>query len=88
LKRRFPTSVLLAILFLGVVIGAARARGRQGAPAPAPPPPASSPFEGMPVTAPGVPVAPKVPPPLPQGPAADLDLVFTNQVIGWIEPCG
>jgi len=26
--------------------------------------------------------------PLPGGPAADLDLVFSSQVIGWIEPCG
>ncbi len=25
---------------------------------------------------------------LPAGPAPDLDLVFTSQVIGWIEPCG
>jgi hypothetical protein len=28
------------------------------------------------------------PPPLPTGPAPDLDLVFTSQVIGYIEPCG
>ena len=28
------------------------------------------------------------PPPLAEGPAPDLDLVFTAQVIGWIEPCG
>jgi len=26
--------------------------------------------------------------PIPGGPAPDLDLVFTAQVIGWIEPCG
>ena len=26
--------------------------------------------------------------PLPGGPAPDLDLVFTSQVLGWIEPCG
>ncbi|HKN46750.1 MAG TPA: hypothetical protein VJ144_02160 [Candidatus Polarisedimenticolia bacterium] len=88
MKRRFPTSVLLSILFLALVIGAARARGRQGAPATAPAPPAASPFEGLSVPAPAVPAAPQVPPPLPQGSAADLDLVFTNQVIGWIEPCG
>ncbi len=25
---------------------------------------------------------------LPAGPAPDLNLVFTSQVIGWIEPCG
>ncbi len=29
-----------------------------------------------------------VPPPLPAGPAPDLNLVFTAQVTGWIEPCG
>jgi hypothetical protein len=29
-----------------------------------------------------------VPPPLPAGPAPDLNLVFTSQVVGWIEPCG
>jgi len=28
------------------------------------------------------------PPPLAEGPAPDLDLVFTAQVIGWVEPCG
>lgn len=27
-------------------------------------------------------------PPLPAGPAADLDLVFTGQVAGYVEPCG
>ena len=32
--------------------------------------------------------SPLLPPPLAEGPAPDLDLVFTAQVIGWIEPCG
>jgi len=32
--------------------------------------------------------SPVVAPPLPTGPAPDLDLVFTDQVIGYIEPCG
>jgi hypothetical protein len=27
-------------------------------------------------------------PPLPTGPAADLDLVFTAEVAGYVEPCG
>lgn len=27
-------------------------------------------------------------PPLPGGPAPDLDLVFTAQVDGYVEPCG
>ena len=36
-----------------------------------------------------VPAAPAaMPPPLPQGPAPDLDLVFTGQVVGYVEPCG
>ncbi len=29
-----------------------------------------------------------VPPPLPAGPAPDLDIVVTAQVAGWIDPCG
>jgi hypothetical protein len=29
-----------------------------------------------------------VAPPLPPGPAPDLNLVFTSQVVGWVEPCG
>ena len=27
-------------------------------------------------------------PPLPPGPVPDLDLLFTAEVAGWIEPCG
>jgi hypothetical protein len=27
-------------------------------------------------------------PPLAAGPDADLDILFTAQVAGWIEPCG
>jgi hypothetical protein len=34
-----------------------------------------------------VPVPPLAPP-LAGGPAPDLELLFTAQVIGWIEPCG
>ena len=30
----------------------------------------------------------QLPPPLAPGPVADLDLLFTSQVVGWIEPCG
>jgi len=26
--------------------------------------------------------------PLPSGPTPDLDLLFTAQVAGWVEPCG
>lgn len=32
--------------------------------------------------------APTMPPPLAGGPAPDLDLLFTAQVAGWVEPCG
>ena len=32
--------------------------------------------------------APVMPPPLAGGPAPDLDLLFTAQVAGWVEPCG
>ncbi len=79
-RLRPLASVLLSILFLAAVLTAARARGRQEAP-PGPP------IEGM--TAPSPPPqAPTMPPPLPGGQAPDLDLVFTSQVAGWIEPCG
>ena len=29
-----------------------------------------------------------LPPPLPAGPAPDLDFVFTAEVAGYVEPCG
>ncbi len=84
MQRPFPTSLVLSIAFLAAILGVARARGRQeSAPAPAPEQPAL-PIEG--ISAP--PPAAKIPPPLPAGPAPDLDLVFTSQVAGWIEPCG
>jgi hypothetical protein len=34
------------------------------------------------------PAAPQARSPLARGPAADLNIVFTAQAIGWIEPCG
>ena len=38
---------------------------------------------------PGAPSRPAVePPPLPTGPAPDLNLVFTGEVVGYVEPCG
>lgn len=49
----------------------------------------------QPGSAPSAPPAPVGPassqtpaPPLAEGPAPDLALAFTAQVIGWIEPCG
>ena len=30
----------------------------------------------------------EIPPPLAPGPIPDLDLLFTAEVAGWIEPCG
>jgi hypothetical protein len=42
-----------------------------------------------PVPAPDLTLAQQtLPPPLASGPVPDLDLAFTAQVIGWIEPCG
>ncbi len=32
--------------------------------------------------------APQARSPLARGPVADLNIVFTAQAIGWIEPCG
>ena len=46
------------------------------------------------VAAPQEPAVPAPPspttlaPPLPAGPAPDLDLVFTAEVAGYVEPCG
>jgi hypothetical protein len=40
--------------------------------------------EGAPVSV----AMPATPPPLASGPTPDLDLLFTSQVAGWIEPCG
>ena len=40
---------------------------------------------------PAVPAPPSpitLPPPLPAGPAPDLDFVFTAEVAGYVEPCG
>lgn len=36
----------------------------------------------------GAPATTVAPPPLPVGPAPDLAIVFTAQVVGYIEPCG
>lgn len=36
----------------------------------------------------GAPAQPVTPPPLPGGPAPDLAIVFTDQVVGYVEPCG
>jgi hypothetical protein len=43
-----------------------------------------------PLQAPAIPSAPPIaiPPPLPTGPAPDLELLFTGQVAGYVEPCG
>ncbi len=52
---------------------------------------APQPTAAAPAPATGAATTPEVPalePPLAKGPAPDLDLVFTSQVIGWIEPCG
>ncbi len=48
-------------------------------------PPAQPPGAGLSVAAPA---KPATAPPLPGGPAPDLALVFTDQVVGYVEPCG
>lgn len=48
-------------------------------------PPAQPPGAGSSL---GAPAKPAAPPPLPAGPAPDLALVFTDQVVGYVEPCG
>ena len=40
------------------------------------------------LSVPANPNQPTAAPPLATGPAPDLDLVFTSQVVGYIEPCG
>jgi len=50
---------------------------------------AGSVVEPQDVSSPSIPAKPPaVIPPLPAGPAPDLDLVFTAQVAGYVEPCG
>ncbi len=57
-------------------------------------PPLRAAQDNRPVQPPGaglsvaVPAKPASPPPLPAGPAPDLALVFTDQVVGYVEPCG
>ena len=77
-----PITSLTWVLVCALVAGAAAlvvdsGSARQG---PAPPP-AQAP---EPISA----AVPPLLPPLAQGPAPDLDLAVTAQVIGWIEPCG
>jgi len=43
---------------------------------------------GAPEQAPLSVAMPTLPPPLASGAIPDLDLLFTAQVAGWIEPCG
>jgi len=43
---------------------------------------------GAPPQAPQSVVMPTLDPPLAAGPVPDLDLLFTSQVAGWVEPCG
>ena len=43
---------------------------------------------GAPPAAPQSVAMPTQDPPLAPGPVPDLELLFTSQVAGWIEPCG
>lgn len=73
-----PVKVTLAALVLAAAGGrpADPVQGNQAAQPPGP---------GIPASAPA---RPAMAPPLPAGPAPDLVLVFTDQVVGYVEPCG
>jgi hypothetical protein len=77
-RNGVPVKVTLAALVLAAAGGrpADPAQGNQAAQPPGP---------GIPAAAPA---RPAMAPPLPAGPAPDLTLVFTDQVIGYVEPCG
>jgi hypothetical protein len=82
LISRRVTPLILFLAAFATLLSVAAARGRQAPGSPPTPPPGQG---TSPETAPP---PESVPPPLPPGPAPDLDLVFTNHVVGWIEPCG
>jgi hypothetical protein len=84
LNRSLRALAVLIVPIAAVVLLFTASRGRSQTPAP----PAGAPLAGTPQEPSPPAVAPGTPPPLPAGPAADLDLVFTAQVIGWVEPCG
>ncbi|HEU4401184.1 MAG TPA: hypothetical protein VFT43_03695 [Candidatus Polarisedimenticolia bacterium] len=87
---RNPTlGPLLVFALLICLLANGGALAQTATPPSQPPAAAGSPAASSPGAAPTVvPEAPSLPPPLPAGPAPDLDLVFTAQVAGWIEPCG
>ncbi len=81
------TAVVPAVVIAAIGLAArapVRARSLREPPAPDAPRPTGA-AAGLSTETPS---APEVAAPLPAGPAPDLDLVFTDQVIGYIEPCG
>ena len=72
-EARVTALVALAVFLALPLLGATPATP----PAPAPPP------QGL-----SLPQAAQPQPTLAGGPAPDLDLLYTAQVAGWIEPCG
>lgn len=66
--------VLYVALLAGVVAGAAAQQGQ------------FLPAQGQ--SQPSGTSIPSAPPPLPAGPAADLTIALTSQVVGYVEPCG
>lgn len=76
MRARVGAPAALAALLALPLLGA-------GPAAPAPPAGPSPPAQGQ-----SVPPAAQPLPTIAGGPAPDLDLVFTAQVTGWIEPCG
>jgi len=88
----FPAAAVIAAASTVAAAILAPLPGVSRAGDPAAAPNAAAP-QSMPDTPPAfasaAPPAPiSVPPPLPLGDAPDLDLVFSAQVVGWLEPCG
>ena len=80
MKPRTPLLVKALVAATALVGGGIWLAGAEQNVPPAPPAGA-----GVPAGAPATIVTP---PPLPLGPAPDLAIVFTAQVVGYIEPCG
>src|SRR5262245_28821213 len=85
-SRRFPAGPVAAgLVALGPLVAALLLA------TPSPAAPQAPPAPAVPQAPPAQPISvaqPVMPPPLAQGPTPDLDLLFSAQVAGWVEPCG